>query len=109
MSILSDRLKEERKKAGLTQEEVAEYLGITRPAYTQYETDKTQPSLETAGKLADLYKISVDYLMGRLTIKETLIADFKAGMKAGEEAGEKIKKKREEKKKNHKKSLYEGT
>lgn len=65
MSVLSDRLKEERKKAGLTQEEVAKHLGITRPAYTQYETGKTQPSLETAGKLANLYKISVDYLIGR--------------------------------------------
>lgn len=99
MSELSNRLKEERKKAGLTQEEVAEYLGITRPAYTLYETDKTQPSLETAGKLADLYKISVDYLMGRFTVKETLIASFKAGYKAGDEAGEKILKKRASRKK----------
>lgn len=65
MSVFSERLKIERKKAGLTQEEVAEKLGITRPAYTQYETDKTQPNLETAAKLADLYKVSLDYLVGR--------------------------------------------
>ena len=65
MSIFSDRLKAERTKANLTQEEVAKELGVTRPAYTQYETGKTQPSLETAAKLADLFKTSVDYLIGR--------------------------------------------
>lgn len=105
MSELSKRLKEERKKAGLTQEEVADYLGITRPAYTQYETDKTQPSLETAGKLADLYKISVDYLMGRLTVKETLIASFKSGLKAGDKLGEEIIQKKANKKGSTEKSV----
>ena len=65
MSTFAERLKKERVKAKLTQEEVAEYLGITRPAYTQYETEKTQPSVETTAKLADLYKISIDYLVGR--------------------------------------------
>ncbi len=98
MTELSKRLKEERKKAGLTQEEIAKYLGITRPAYTQYETDKTVPSLETVGKLADLYKISVDYLMGRLNAKETIIQSFKAGLKAGDELGEEFQKKRKNKK-----------
>ena len=98
MTELSKRLKEERKKAGLTQEEIAKYLGITRPAYTQYETDKTVPSLETVGKLADLYKISVDYLMGRLNAKETIIQSFKAGLKAGDELGEEFQTKRKNKK-----------
>lgn len=65
MSKFSERLKDERKKARLTQEDVAKMLGITRPAYTQYETGKTQPSLETAAKLADIFKVSVDYLIGR--------------------------------------------
>ena len=65
MSAFSERLKETRKKAGLTQEDVAKQLGITRPAYTQYETDKTQPSLEIAAKIADIFKVSLDYLIGR--------------------------------------------
>ena len=65
MSKFSERLKEERKKAGLTQGAIATMLGITRPAYTQYETDKTQPSLETAAKIADIFKVSLDYLVGR--------------------------------------------
>lgn len=65
MSVFSERLKKERKKSGLTQEDVAKQLGITRSAYTYYETDKTQPSLETAAKLADIFKVSLDYLIGR--------------------------------------------
>ena len=65
MSIFSDRLKEERKKAKITQVQMAKKLNITRPAYTQYETGKTQPSLENAKKIADILKISLDYLTGR--------------------------------------------
>lgn len=65
MQVFATRLKEERKKAGLTQAQVADMLGITRSAYTQYETEKTQPTLETAAKLADILKTSVDYLIGR--------------------------------------------
>ena len=65
MSKFSERLKEERKKAKLTQEDIAKQLGITRSAYTLYETEKTQPSIETATKLADILKVSLDYLVGR--------------------------------------------
>lgn len=65
MEILSARLKEERLKANLTQKEVAEKLGITREAYTMYETNKTTPSIETLKKIADIYRTSVDYLIGR--------------------------------------------
>lgn len=65
MAVLSQRLKEERMKIGLTQKQVAEQLNITRAAYTQYETDKCSPSLDILIKLADLYKCSIDYLVGR--------------------------------------------
>ena len=65
MFVFAERLKAERKKAKMTQEQVAEKLGVTRVAYTLYETGKTQPSLETAVKLADIFQISLDYLTGR--------------------------------------------
>lgn len=65
MSAFSERLREERKKAKLTQEQMAQQLGITRAAYTLYETDKTQPSLETAAKIAEILRTSLDYLTGR--------------------------------------------
>ena len=65
MSTFSNRIREERKKAKLTQEDMAKQLGITRAAYTLYETDKTQPSLETATKIAEILRTSLDYLTGR--------------------------------------------
>ena len=65
MSVFSERLRAERKKAKLTQEDMAKQLGITRAAYTLYETDKTQPSLESAAKIAEILKTSLDYLTGR--------------------------------------------
>ena len=65
MSVFSERLRAKRKQAKLIQEQVAERLGITRAAYTMYETDKTQPTLETAAKIAEILETSLDYLTGR--------------------------------------------
>lgn len=63
--MLSDRLTFLRKKHNKTQQQVAEYLGITRPAYTAYETGSRKPDYETIEKLADYYDVSVDFLFGR--------------------------------------------
>ncbi len=65
MFVFAERLKAERKKAKMTQEQVAEKLGVTRVAYTLYETGKTQPTLENAAKIADIFQVSLDYLVGR--------------------------------------------
>lgn len=62
---IKDNLKEERKKHSLTQQQVADYLNMSRGAYAQYETGKNIPPLDTMIKLAELYKCSIDYLVGR--------------------------------------------
>lgn len=49
-----------------TQKQVAEALGISQQTYAGYETGKHQPDLETLIKIADLYKVSLDYIAGRL-------------------------------------------
>lgn len=64
--ILAQRLKELRKEHNLTQQEVADKINISRPAYSQYEIGKKEPRLYTLIAIADFYKISVDYLLGRL-------------------------------------------
>jgi transcriptional regulator with XRE-family HTH domain len=63
--MLPERLKELRNQKGITQEDVANYLGITRPAYTAYESGRRQPDDTIKGKLADYYNVSLDYLLGR--------------------------------------------
>lgn len=46
----SDRLKEARKNAGLTQAQLSKKLGITAQGYSQYETGKRNPKFETVKK-----------------------------------------------------------
>ncbi|MBE2973036.1 helix-turn-helix domain-containing protein [Priestia megaterium] len=63
--MFSVRLTSLRKKKNVTQQKVADYLGITRPAYTAYEQGKRQPDYETLTKIADFFDVTVDYLIGR--------------------------------------------
>lgn len=62
---IKDILKLERKKRKMTQQEVADYLHIKRESYTSYEIGKNIPPTENIIKLADLYKVATDYLLGR--------------------------------------------
>lgn len=59
------KLIELRKEKKLTQSDLAEVLGISRQAYSNYEAGKRQPDNETMLKLAEYYNVSVDYLLGR--------------------------------------------
>ncbi len=62
---LGKKLKELRKSYGLTQEKLADALGISRVNYTRYETDKARPDYETLILLADFFDVTTDYLLGR--------------------------------------------
>jgi len=65
MKTLPTQLKKYRKKAGLTQQEVAGELKISLQAYKHYEAGRRVPSLEMATKIADVFGITVDELVGR--------------------------------------------
>ena len=65
MKRFQEALIEQRKLNRLTQREVAKRLGISQPSYIRYEKGKAEPSLENLVKLADLFDVSVDYLLGR--------------------------------------------
>lgn len=59
-----NRLKQIRKAKGLTQKEVAIFLGVTPTALSYYENGKRSPKPETWKKLADFYGVSVPFLKG---------------------------------------------
>ena len=59
-----NRLRQTRKLKGITLDEVAEDIGITKQALSYYETEKREPKKETWIKLADYYDVPVSYLMG---------------------------------------------
>ena len=60
----SERLKELRRQVGLTQVEVAEKLGISQPAYASWERCVKKPTHENLVKIAQIFNVSVDYLVG---------------------------------------------
>lgn len=61
---LGDKLYELRKKQGLTQEEAAEKLGITRQTVSKWETDQSTPDFDKLLPISRLYGISLDELAG---------------------------------------------
>ena len=54
-----------RKALKKTQQEMADYLGISRQAYSNYETGKREPDYETLLKLGEYLDCSIDYLLGK--------------------------------------------
>lgn len=68
--ILSERLKLCRTEMGYTQLQVAVYCDITEKTYQNYELMTREPKLEILIKIADLYKVSLDYLVGRTNQKQ---------------------------------------
>lgn len=60
---LGNRLFQARRKRGLSQEEVAEKLGVSRQTVSKWETDETLPDIRQAKKMALLYNLSLDELI----------------------------------------------
>ena len=60
---LGNHLMQARKKAGLSQEAVAEKLGVSRQTISKWETDETVPDIYQSKKLAKLYHLSLDELI----------------------------------------------
>lgn len=54
-----------RKQEGLTQKKIAEIINVSQQSYSDYENEKTNPDLTTLVKIADVLKVSIDYLIGR--------------------------------------------
>ena len=59
------RFRKARERAGLSTYEVAKRIGVSQPAVNQWDTGNKIPSVEMLCKLADLYCVSTDYLLGR--------------------------------------------
>ena len=60
---LGNNLFQARKKCGLSQEEVAEKLGVSRQTISKWETSETLPDIRQSKRLALLYRLSLDELI----------------------------------------------
>jgi transcriptional regulator with XRE-family HTH domain len=63
--MFGDIIKNLRIDHGITQEELASIMDLSRPTITKYETNERVPDLDTITRLADYFGVSVDYLCGR--------------------------------------------
>ena len=80
MSI-GEKLKEGRKKAGLSQEQLSEKLCVSRQAITKWESNRGMPDIENIQNISKLFGVSIDYLLDdgetglNNVIKETINID----------------------------------
>ncbi|MCT6925598.1 helix-turn-helix transcriptional regulator [Metasolibacillus sp.] len=72
--MFSDRLKSLRIQHGKTQQDMADFLGVSRQGYAKYENDLGEPDNSKLAKLADFFAVSTDYLLGR-TEKQNLTSE----------------------------------
>lgn len=65
MYLYFRRLRDLREDSDQTQQQIADYLGIRQTVYSRYERGFQTIPLEHLIRLADLYDVSTDYLLGR--------------------------------------------
>ncbi|MEW9079870.1 helix-turn-helix domain-containing protein [Terrisporobacter glycolicus] len=63
--LLGDKILSLRKKAGLSQEEVANRLNVSRQTVSKWEVNQTVPELKNIKLLSQLYNVSYDYLISK--------------------------------------------
>jgi len=63
--MTSERLKQLRKAKQVSQDAVSKEIGITKSAYSYYETGRNTPSVEVLIKMAHYYGVTTDYLLGQ--------------------------------------------
>ncbi len=78
MSVTGDRLRALREEKGLSQEAVAEILGISRTAYNKYESGVIKP-VRKLEELSALFGVSTDYILGQESEVSGML--LKAGQK----------------------------
>jgi len=63
-------IKELRRRSNVTQDKLAEILGVGRSTVSMWEIDASQPDQELINKLADYFNVTTDYLLGRANTPE---------------------------------------
>lgn len=66
MSVLGKRLKQARSDSGLKQIDAAKKLGISNGTLSGYERNYRDPDTDTLNEMANLYEVSVDWLLGKV-------------------------------------------
>lgn len=86
-------IKDIRVRKNLTQAQVAAALGVSSVVYSRYETGTRQPSVDIIIQLAEIFGVTVDYLLGRQDVENSTLSEYEiqlliAARKADERAKE---------------------
>ena len=93
---IEDKIRRTRLRKGITQNQIAEKIGISQPTYAQWENGKRKPKLETLKKIADALEVPVSTLYDDYEFVdpgEGLTEDQKAKQKAHDQEQLKVIKK----------------
>ncbi|MDO5401237.1 MAG: helix-turn-helix transcriptional regulator [Eubacteriales bacterium] len=60
---IADRIQVLRRKSGMSQEELADRVGVSRQAVSKWESEQSTPDLERVIQLSELFDVSTDYLL----------------------------------------------
>lgn len=64
---MKEQLQRLRKSKGLTQDDISKIIDVSLSTYQKYERDVISPPYDTLIRIADFYKVTTDYLLGRDT------------------------------------------
>lgn len=73
METLGTRIAEYRKRCGMTQEQLAEYMEVTPQAVSKWENDLSCPDITALPRMADLFHVSVDELLRGRDLQEVRV------------------------------------
>ena len=74
--MFASRIRELRKNNKMTQKALADKLFVDCSAVTKWETGKAKPDFDKQQKLADIFNVSIDYLLGRVDNNLELTSDI---------------------------------
>ena len=76
--MLHQRIRMLRQSRNMSQVELAQLLGVTKQSVSNWENDNIQPSIEMLKKLASVFSVSTDYLLGLENRKYLDVSDLPA-------------------------------
>lgn len=73
MADLKERLRELRKQSDLSQQDIADKMGVSKQTISQYERGVREPDLDNLLALCDIFNVSADYLLGKADVTLRLL------------------------------------
>lgn len=69
--MIGQKIRDLRKQKRMSQTELAKSAGVSQTTVTAWETGKAEPSSSAVARLADIFNVTTDYLLGRPNKQET--------------------------------------